>query len=408
GRTLAAWADPDLQSSWNRFHALSTFDRRAVWTEIGEARVYLLWKTLDQAKAALDRAAALHTDVAELHVLRGEWLRLSGQPDAAAAEQRRALALRPADPFALDELGTLAAARGDRAEARRCFGEARAAWPDDFTAWQGLLELDAAAGDGQAQLADLDALHRLAPQDLSLWLRSGKLREQQGDSAGAARDYQAALERGSEDPEVLRALARSYRQQGRDADERKVLGELVAQKENGDDLRRLAELELKAGDAKAAAHEYQRAVALNAKDLEAQLALARLQAAAGALREAIGGYRAVIAGKPEAKPELEALEAQAQLAKRPLAGSLLKINSALGAELDKLYRALLEKKPQLAGQLRLRVVVRADGTVEQEELLDDSVGDPRLAANLYWNAHDAHFPHADGKYVFKFDLKPPP
>ncbi len=177
GRTLAAWADPDLQSSWNRFHALSTFDHHSVWSELGEARVYLLWNTLDQAKGALDRAEALRPNVAELHVLRARWLRLQGQLEGAAGEAQRALGLRPGDPFALDELGQVAVGRGDGAAARKHFEEARAGWPDDFTAWSGLEALDAAAGDVPAELRDLDALHRLAPQDVSLWLKSGRLRD---------------------------------------------------------------------------------------------------------------------------------------------------------------------------------------------------------------------------------------
>ncbi|MHB8417304.1 MAG: tetratricopeptide repeat protein [Myxococcales bacterium] len=406
GRTLAAWADPDLQSSWNRFRALSSFDGHSVWTDIGEAHVYLLWKTMDQAQGALDRALALRPAVAELHVLRGRWLRLLGKLDEAAAEQQQALELRPAFPFALDELGLVASARRDGSEARRRFEAARAAWPDDFTAWRGLSELDGASGDVEAELRDLDQLHRLAPQDVSLWLQSGRLREKRGDAAGAARDYQAALERGARDLDLLRALARSYRLQGRDDDERKVLTEMLSQKEDGESLRRLADLEAKAGDAKAAARDYQRAVALNGKDGEARLALARLQVASGQLSDAIGSLRAVVAAKPDVAPELQALQEQVGLSKRPIGGSVVAINAALQKELVGLYRSLLGKKPSLAGRLRLRVVVKADGSVESEELLDDSVGDPELAANLYWNAHDAHFPRADAKYVFKYDLQP--
>jgi tetratricopeptide (TPR) repeat protein len=404
GKVLAAWADPDLQGSWNKFHALSDFNKTDVWTEIGAGHVYIEWKTLDQAAAALDRAIAKNPNIAEEHVLKGQLLRLQGQLAEAAAEEQKALALRPDDPFALNELGLIAQGQGNAAEARQRLGEARKAWPDDFVASRALAELDEA--DPKAKLVDLEELQRLAPKDTALWVESGKLREKTGDLPGAARDFETARKGGSQDPELLHVLAKTYREQGRDEDERLVLEDMAGPKAEGEVFRRLADLKAKKGDSAAALSDYKKAIAANPNDNDSKLALARLAVTSGQLTAAIGAFRDVVGAKPEAKAELDGLEAQAQLSKKPIEGNVVKINSQLGSQLNKLYRTLLEAKPGLAGQLRLRVVVKADGTIVAEEFLQDTVGDPQLAANLYWNAHDAHYPAGDKGYVFTFALKP--
>jgi tetratricopeptide (TPR) repeat protein len=225
GKVLAAWANPDLQTSWDKFHALSTFNTNDVWTDIGIAHVYLEWKTLDQAAGALDRAIARNPRIAEAHVLEGQLDRLQGRPVDAAVEEQKALDLNPGDPFALNELGLDAQVRGNAADARQRFEEARKAWPDDYVALRALADLDVA--DLKTELADLDGLHRLAPQDVALWLESGRLRAKNADLSGAANDFEEALKRGAQDPDVLKLLATTYREQGRVDDERRVLADLV-------------------------------------------------------------------------------------------------------------------------------------------------------------------------------------
>ena len=406
GKLLAAWSNPDRQAAWNAFHGLERFDAPDAWAELGMARVYLDWKTSDQAKAALARALAIDPGLAEAYVLRAELDRVEGRLADSEADDQRALALRPMDAFALDGLGTVARQQGRTADARRRFDEAQRGWPDDFVALRGLADLDLAAGDAPAALRSLDELHRLAPDDTALWLESGRLREKQGDLAGATKDFEAAQKRGANAPDLLGLLADSYRKEGRKDDERRVLTELVAQGGDAKALRRLAELELAAGDAAAALRDDQKAVAKDPKDIEAQLALARLEAQQGALSDAIGAYRSLVPARPDLKAELAPLEREALLAQKPLGGSVAKINGALGYQLDRLYRSLLAKKPGLQGELKMRVTVEKDGHVSGEEFVTDTVGSPALAANLFWNAHDAHFPPTPAKYVFKFNLRP--
>ncbi len=406
GKLLSAWATPDLQTSWDRLRAQVDPFHPFAWPELGMARIYLAWNTPDQAQQALARAMGIDPNIAEAYVLKAQLELSQGQVADARADDQKALALRPDDPFAFDGLAKAALAQHDSAAARSFFDQARRAWPEDFTAIRGLADLDEAAADVVRALDELDALHKLAPQETALWLESGRLRQKAGDLAGAAHDFEAALERGAHDPDLLALLARTYRSQHRDADERRVLYELVDEKPDAPSWHRLADLDLAAGDDSRALHDYRQAVRADAADVDARLAIARLEAKRGDIDGAITTFREAVAERPAARPELSALEAQIHLAPKPLSGGLMKINAELGAQLNKLYRQLLVSKPALGGLLRLRVIVRKDGQVDQEEFVEDTVGDPILAANLFWNAHDAHFPPADAKYVFKFELKP--
>ncbi|MHB1845177.1 MAG: tetratricopeptide repeat protein [Deltaproteobacteria bacterium] len=403
---LSAWAMPVGQDAWNRFHELEGLEGPDAWAELGMARVYLGWKTLDQAALALGRAEKADPTIAELHVLRAELERRQADFAAAKKSDEAALALHPAYPFALDGLAADAKGSGDGAEAVRRWNEALQAWPDDYDAELGLADAAEASGDAKAALAALDRLHALAPDDMSLWLRSGRLRQKAGDLASAAKDYEAALQRGADDPELLRLLAKSYQGAGRTADERRVLTQLVAQAPDARSLSRLAELELAAGEREKALSDYEKAVAKDPKDVDAQLALARLWAAGSAYTQAIGAFRALALARPETRAELSALEAAVALSPKPLSGGLGRINAALGAQLDRLYRTLLAKQPKLGGTLRLRVQVNAQGHAFSDELVEDTVHEPALAANLTWDARDAHYPPTAASYVFKFELRP--
>ncbi len=405
-KLLFAFGTREGQESWKRFHALEGIDGPDAWAEIGMAHVYLGWKTWDQAAQALGRAMQADSKIAELFSERADLERARGDLSAAKADDESALALHPGFPFALNGLAAIARASGDLPEATRRWKEAIASWPDDFEAELGLADAAKASGDGAAELAALDRLHALAPADASPWLRSGRLREKQGDLTGAAKDFEAALQRGADAPDLEKLLAETYRKEGRTADERRILEKLAQEAPDAKSLSRLAALELADGKTDLALRHYGKAVELDPKDEEAQLALARLWVQTQAYAQAIGAYRELASSRPEAKAELSALEKLVGLAPKPLSGGIAKIDAGLGSELARLYRALLEKKPGLGGALRIRVEVDKGGRAISEEMVDDTVHDPALAANLTWNAHDAHYPPNAAKYVFKFALRP--
>jgi hypothetical protein len=53
----------------------------------------------------------------------------------------------------------------------------------------------------------------------------------------------------------------------------------------------------------------------------------------------------------------------------------------------------------------LRVTVSSEGRATAGEYQQDTVGSSVLAANLYWNALDAHYPPTAARYVFSYELR---
>lgn len=406
GRVLAAWSLPDDQESWNALRALSTFGVTEPWSDVGTAAVYLRWKTWDQAGAALARARKLAPNLAEAAVLEGDLGRGLGDTARAEKAYREALVLRPGDGFAHEGLGLLALAANKPDEAEREFLQAQQSYRDDSMAARGLADARLARGDAAGALAALDDLHRLTPGDTAPWLESGRLRLKQGKPSEAARDFEQARKLGSADPDLLKLLSQTYQAQGRTDDERHLINELVAQgvADSRVYARRAALRE--ATDLPGALSDLRKSVDLDKNDLDVALQLAQLTAKSGDLSAAIGLYRDLLPRKPETKPELLSLEQQAQLLPKPLKGTVTQINAGLSSELTRLYHRQLKQTPGLHGTLKLRVTVNAQGEAEGEEFIEDSVKVAALAANLRWNAHDAHYPPQANRYVFKFGLQP--
>ena len=404
GQVLSAWTLADDQEAFNALHVLSNLDHYEIWSDIGSAAVYLRWKTYDQAGAALARARSRDPKIAEAAVLEGDLDRLRGDAALAAKAYHEALALRSSDTFALDGLGLLAQAAGKWDEAARSFGQAKAIYANDPVADRGLAEARVAGGDQSGALAALDDLHRLLPNDTDAWVESGKLRLKSHDAAAAA-DFQQARKLGSSDPELLRLLIETYRSQGRIDDERSLLDDLVSQGvADARHYARRAELR-EATDLPSALADLRKANSLDPLDLDIQEKLAALTAKSGDLSGAIGLYRALAAKKPAPKPELAALEKRAGLSGKPLRGTVNQINQGLSSDLTALFHQLLKQTPGLQGGLKIRVIVGSDGRAQSEELLENSVRSPELAANLRWNAHDARYPPIAARYVFKFALR---
>jgi outer membrane biosynthesis protein TonB len=62
--------------------------------------------------------------------------------------------------------------------------------------------------------------------------------------------------------------------------------------------------------------------------------------------------------------------------------------------------------PKLAGTIKVRVKVSADGVVELAEVMEDSVGDPPLAGHAVFALKDAEFEKKRREPVFEFELGP--
>jgi tetratricopeptide (TPR) repeat protein len=406
GRLLWAWSNSDDQAALEAFQALVAQDPPLPWAYAGMARVYLHWKIWDQADAALARAINLNPAVAEFWVLKGDLERLREREGHAEEAYRRALRLRPT-PFADDGLGLLAMDARHPGEARSCFIAARALWADDYVAARGLADVALATRDWRGALNELERLHQLAPQNLSAWHESIEVRKKLADSTGIVADAEAAVRLGDHDPVLLGLLLASYQQAARTNDELRVLKELdVSGAADAKSYRLMGDLEAAAGRQAEALDAYQKAIVLAPKDAEVLQAHAHLLARRGMLVEAIDDCRQLQALNQRLDDELSTVSKSAALAPKPISGrNIAAINSALGAELHRLYRNLLRDKPALAGTMRLQVSVAADGRATGSEYRENTVGSPELAANLYWNARDARYPRAAARYVFSYELR---
>jgi len=406
GRFLWSWSNPDDQKAWEAFHPPAIQDPPLPWAYAGMARVYLRWKIWDQADATLARALALNPSVAQFWVLKGDLARLRGQAPAAETAYKQALELY-ATPFAEDGLGLLAFAGNHPDDARTHFQAALALWPEDFVALRGLADLALAAQDLPGALVQLDRMLPLAPPDLALRLEAIDLRKKVGDSAGVVKDAEAAVALGAHDPALLKMLLGGYQGTGRTDDELHLLRELdMSGAIDANGYRRLGDLEAANGRETEAVEAYRKAMMLAPKDAEALQKHAHLMVRRGKYVEAIEDSRQLQALGQEPDQELQETIRAAALTPRPISGREIgAINTALGAELNKLYRILLETKPTLAGTLKLQVTVGANGRSTLAEYKENTVGSPELAANLYWNARDAHYPPTAARYVFNFSLQ---
>jgi tetratricopeptide (TPR) repeat protein len=407
GRLLWAWSNVEEQTAWEAFHALAIQDPPLPWGYAGMARVYLHWKIWDQAEAIVARALSLNPSVAEFWVLKGDLARLrGGQTTAAETAYRQAVQLY-ATPFAEDGLGLLALSAQRPDEARTHFLAARALWPDDSVAARGLADLLLAAQDWRGALIELERMHQLAPQDLPLRLESIEVRRKIGDTSGVVTDAEAAVHLGAHDPELLKLLLSGYQGTGRTEDELRLLRELdMSGATDAKGYRRLGDLEAAGGREAEAIEDYQKVLILSPKDVEVLRLQAHLLVRRGKLVEAIDNCRQLQALHEDPGDELNAAVKSAALAPKPVGGrNIAAINTALGAELHRLYLVLLTGKPSLAGTLRLQVSTGADGRATAAEYKENTVGSPELAANLYWNARDARYPAGAARYVFSFSLQ---
>jgi tetratricopeptide (TPR) repeat protein len=409
GRFFWAWSNLEDQTAWEAFHTLAIQDPPLPWGYAGMARVYLRWKIPDQAEATVTRALALNPSVAEFWVLKGDVARVQRNLDAADAAYRQALKLY-ATPFAEDGLGLLSLGAMRPDEARTHFQSAIALWPEDFVAGRGLADLALSAQDWRGALIQLERLEKLGPQDLPLRLEAIELRKKLGDSEGVVADAEAAVKLGAHDPALLKLLLAGYQGTGRADDELRLLRELdLSGAIDASGYRRLGDIEAANGREVEAVEDYRKAIILAPKDADVLRAHAHLLVRRGKYVEAIEDARQLQALGQEPGEELDQVIKVAALAPKPITGKDIGvINGALSAALHKLYQALLDDKPTLAGTLKLQVTVGADGRATLAEYKENTVASPELAANLYWNARDARYPRTAARYVFTFSLQPQP
>ena len=126
------------------------------------------------------------------------------------------------------------------------------------------------------------------------------------------------------------------------------------------------------------------------------------------LFEALAEYR--VASKLEgeagaaARQERADLEKLIKLPAKPASGSVDSIYATVARGLTSFYLERKKGKPDFGGELKVRVRVKGSGEVESVDVVSDTVGDPLLAAHVYYALNDAVFQKKKREPVFEFEL----
>jgi tetratricopeptide (TPR) repeat protein len=406
-RVYAAWCSMVSDDAWNQLKNVAQLNPDNPWVHYGMGRVYTTWKMRDQARAEFD--AVLKKDPRFSPAISGQADLVRGQKEwvTAEAKYREALAIDE-DPQARAGLGLSLLGEGKTDEAKKELLAAVAGWPDQPAALNALMPMviaskDPAALELTAHLADLK------PRDRDIRRQLADLRFDAGDLPGAIADYEKLLKLGEPDVAVVRKLIAEY-QRTHDVEHEQAMQVMLANLDREDPAPalRLAELKLAANDLEGAQAQYLAALERNPKRAETLVELAKLKLKTNAHFEAIERYRqaAKLEGPAaeQAKAELAKLEAEIKLAKRPAHGSVDAIYNSVASSLDALYAEHKRSNPPLAGELKLRVRVAADGQVQGIDVIGDTVGDPVLTSHAYFALRDAEFEKRKREPVFEFEL----
>ncbi len=419
-RVLVAWCDMPSDEAWNTLKGVAAIHPENPWARLGMGRVYLKWKLRDQAEAEF--TLALKTNGRFYPAIGGlaDAARLAGRHADAEARYRQALAIHPEDPDTLSGLGLALLAQGKREEGRAQLERSVALWAEQPEALRELARLARDAGE-LAKAAEWTAkLVALAPRDAEARRALAELRLRAGQKREAAEDFERALRLGLVSPEIHRQLSAIYRELGDMDGERRAVEQLALHDRNEPSHpARLSELAQARGDVEAAeGHLLEALERAQGRDARLLVRLARLRAERGHPRDALESFRQAAAlpsagaedagdaAIEEARREVALMTAQFALPSAPAGGTVEKIHAQVAKGLDAFYRQRALERPELAGELAVRVRVNDDGTVRSAKVVKDTVGDPLLAAHAYFALKDAVYPAQRREPVFEFALAP--
>ncbi|WP_242395183.1 tetratricopeptide repeat protein [Anaeromyxobacter oryzisoli] len=400
-RFLAISAQPPGEDRWEEFKNLAATHPDSALGQLGMARTYVSWNTLDQADRAVVRALELEPDNWLAVLARAQVSERRERLEAAAADYRVVLSADPANPDAHLGLARVARAAGDLQQAESEAIAALKAEPDLFGAYALLGELASSRDDAVTAADYWTGAVEASPRDRNARVTLARLLEKRGDAAGAAEQWKAAVAL-KEDPDALAALAHAARAVHDQATEQRALERLSAVDPSAGEWRRIAEIRLASQDFDGAEKALRRALGSDPRDAQANLALGRVHSARGDLQQALEAFRA--AGEP-GRAERETLERRLNI-ERVARPDVNQLQRAVQALVDRTYRARLAEAPSLSGALRLRVTADAAGAATLVEVLEDSVHDPDVRACAYWNLKDASYPpNRPGRYAFTFAFR---
>lgn len=410
-RVYVAWCSMPSDAAWNQLKGLTVINPNYPWARYGMGRIYLGWKLKEQAES--DFKLALKADSKFYPALTGlgDAARAAGKFSDAEARYREALALND-DAEARTGLGHALMEQGKIAEAKAELQKGIALWADQPKALVLLAKIARDAKDLPTAAKTLGSLLELTPRDRDSRKQLAELKIELNDLKGAAEQYEAYLKYGDGDAQVYRAMAELYRKLSDPTGEQRALEQLSgAESSSPDAPLRLAELAEAKKDLEAAEAQLLEASARAPNRADIKLRLGRLRARRYNLKEAIEAYRDAASSPDNQSAEIEkeksALEAEIGLTPERAKGTVEAVNAFVSKQLNKFYRLRLAEHPELEGVIKAKARISAEGKANSVEIAEDTIGDPLLAAHVYFALKDAQYAKKKRDPIFEFVLKQP-
>ncbi|HXW04825.1 MAG TPA: sulfatase-like hydrolase/transferase [Vicinamibacterales bacterium] len=209
GSAPAGPASPSAPNPARTIDAWTTFERALARVNGGSAR---------EALPLLRELVQQHPEGLVFRTTLARALQESGDPAAAVAIYKAAVAKWPADATLFHDLAVAARAAGDRDEAMRAEQAALALEADSPAALNGLGLLHADAGRSREAAAAFERAAAGDPSNASYWTNLGNARRELGDLAGAESAYRRALEADASHADAANGLGVLLVQQNRPAE----------------------------------------------------------------------------------------------------------------------------------------------------------------------------------------------
>lgn len=408
-RVYLAWCELPREEAWNQLKAIAPIHPDNAWVGWGMGRMYLRWKMKDQAKAEFERV--LKKNPGFYPALTGLGLLARQKGDAAAAQGHFEAALKLAeDAEARAGLGLIWLEQGQKEKAAAALKRGVELWQDQPEALDALAKIYRETNDTAEAIKVSAIVADLNPKDRNARQAVADLRFEAGQKAEAAADYERLQRLGNPAPEMLRRLAGLYRELNNHESEERALQQLAAlDKADAEAPFRLAKLAASRDAGEVVEGQLLEAIDRAPDRADFRLELARERVRRDNLYEALEAYRAAMKAPDAdvadaAKREGEELAKRFRLPAKPAKGSVEAIYGIVAKGLNDFYLERKQKKPDLAGGLKVRVHIEKTGAVKAVDLISDTVGDPLLAGHVYFSLRDAIYPKQKREPTFEFEL----
>jgi Tfp pilus assembly protein PilF len=411
-RVYRAFLALPSEESFSEFKALAVVFPENPWPHVGMGLVYVKWGMLKEAAPPLEAARKAVPGFAPALWADGLRLQAEGKPAEAEGRLREALAKLDVPRLRTDLALLLAGRPGGTDEARALLVRSVKDWPEQPDALQVLSRLAREAGDAKAGAEAGALLVALQPHDREAHRRQADAWLAAGDSAQAARMLERYAALGGAEPSALATWVRLNVELNRPEDEAKALVRLAAATpKDPEPLLRLATLAEAKADLPEVEARLGQAVALSPERADIQARWARWLLKQERYFEAVAAYRATLAAPqrpvPEAAEEAAALNKKLRLPASPAKGTLENIYDRVSLGLVALYLEHLMEKPELKGNLKVRVELDATGKAQKVVVLYDSLQDVLITHHAHVAFMDAQYPPGSESPVYQYVFRPP-